>query len=560
MATLTIGEYRPDVSDLNGASTSLVLNVLPRSDGYGPMRGLSVFTDELAAQGRGVFFARNTDGSVLIFVGTQSRLYVLNNTTLKWKDVSKGGTDYPSLSADANWTFAQFNSVVVACQENTPPQAYTIGSSTAFGDLGGSPPQAAYVTVVNRFLVLSGLLSFPRRVQWSGLNAITTWTSGVTYSDYQDLPDGGNTKGVVGGELGIIVQSSSLRRMTFSPGADIIFQIDRIARDIGTAMPYSLVDANGTIAFYSTKGFVLVDGAGGIKPIGKERVDRTFLGVVDPANPQLVIGASKPGSNLIFWAYRTLLYNGAGFDKILAYDTVLDRWSPIDFEGQYLGSVARPGLTLENLDTIGSTDVVGAADNGSGLIRIEVGDTTGWTTGDIKTVASVEGTTEANGTWTITVVDGTHIDLQGSTFANTYTGSGYVAGSIDDMTVSLDEFSTATVDELGAIDSNGALGFFSGDTLEATVETAEQSAVDKRLFVRGYYPVTDAATVYASTGKRENMSATPVYSSEAVVNGSGFCPQRASARLARARLRFPASHVWTFVTGVVPDFGGEGRR
>ena len=82
------------------------------------------------------------------------------------------------------------------------PQAYNLTSSSAFADLGGSPPQAAYIGVINRFVVLGGLLNEPYRVQWSGLNAITTWTSGTSYSDYQDQPDGGIVRGISGGEQG----------------------------------------------------------------------------------------------------------------------------------------------------------------------------------------------------------------------------------------------------------------------------------------------------------------------------------------------------------------------
>src|SRR5690606_8890438 len=210
MAVLPFPDYRPDLSSINAGHTASVLNVLPRADGYGPFKGANVFTDTLPAPARGGFFARNADGSVTIFAGTADRLYQLDNTTLEWTDVSKSGSAYTALGSTANWTFAQFNSVVIACQANTVPQAFTLNSSSAFADLGGSPPQAAYVAVVNRFLVLSGLQSFPRRVQWSGLNAITTWTSGVTYSDSQDLPDGGNTSAVVGGEFGIIFQASAL--------------------------------------------------------------------------------------------------------------------------------------------------------------------------------------------------------------------------------------------------------------------------------------------------------------------------------------------------------------
>ena len=73
--------------------------------------------------------------------------------------------------------------------------------------------------------------------------------------------------------------------------------------------------------------------------------------------------------------------------------------------------------------------VSGAANNGSGLIRLTVNTTTGVKTGDAVFVSQVGGTTEANTTgtpWYITVVDGTHIDLQGSTFTNTYTSGGLI--------------------------------------------------------------------------------------------------------------------------------------
>lgn len=560
MATLGFGEYRPDVSSINQGHTDTVLNVLPRGDGYGPFLSHSVFTAAIAAQARGMFFARNSDGSITVFAGTSTRLYQLDNTTLTWVDVSKGGSAYTALSSSAIWTFAQFNSVVIACQANTVPQAFTLGSSSAFDDLGGSPPQAAYVAVVNRFVVLSGLQSYPRRVQWSGLNAITTWTSGVTYSDSQDLPDGGNTRGVVGGEFGVIFQDSAIRRMQFSPGADIIFQIDRLARDVGTAFPYSVVDADGVVFAHTTKGFMMIDGSGAMKPIGKERVDRTFADAVDDTTPHLCIGAPMPGSNVILWAYRSEDYTGTGFNKVLAYDSVLDRWSPIELEGWALASLAKPGLTLENLDTINSVAITGAANNGSGLVRLTVATTAGWTTGDYKTIASVGGTTEANGNWNITVVDGTHIDLQLSTYANAYTSGGYVAGSVDALTVSFDDISNATLGQLGKIDEDGFLGYFTGAALEATVETAEQSAVNRRTFVSGVYPLTDAVTVYGSIGRRENLQAAPTYSAEVAMNAEGRCPARVSTRFARARLRIPAGESWSFVTGVNPEFQDAGKR
>lgn len=64
-------------------------------------------------------------------------------------------------------------------------------------------------------------------------------------------------------------------------------------------------------------------------------------------------------------------------------------------------------------------------------VRLTVSSTTGMTTGDVRVVSGIVGTTEANGTWTITVIDATHIDLQGTTFANLYTSGGIVLGKWD---------------------------------------------------------------------------------------------------------------------------------
>lgn len=70
-----------------------------------------------------------------------------------------------------------------------------------------------------------------------------------------------------------------------------------------------------------------------------------------------------------------------------------------------------------------------AASNGSGLIRLTVNTTSGMITDQQVTVADVVGTTEANGNWTITVIDLTTIDLVGSAFANLYVSGGYVVNN-----------------------------------------------------------------------------------------------------------------------------------
>ena len=61
--------------------------------------------------------------------------------------------------------------------------------------------------------------------------------------------------------------------------------------------------------------------------------------------------------------------------------------------------------------------------NGSGLIRVTAA-SHGLSTGNKVYIKSVGGTTEANGGWIVTFVDSNNIDLQSSTFTNTYTSGG----------------------------------------------------------------------------------------------------------------------------------------
>jgi Salmonella virulence plasmid 65kDa B protein len=73
-----------------------------------------------------------------------------------------------------------------------------------------------------------------------------------------------------------------------------------------------------------------------------------------------------------------------------------------------------------------TAEVTGAAAGTNGVIRLTVNTTSQPTTNDTVNVSGVTGTTEANGTWPITVIDATHIELQGSTFVHAWISGGTV--------------------------------------------------------------------------------------------------------------------------------------
>jgi hypothetical protein len=80
------------------------------------------------------------------------------------------------------------------------------------------------------------------------------------------------------------------------------------------------------------------------------------------------------------------------------------------------------GVGLVN-DTL-LMNVTGAAAGNGGAVRLTVNSTNGVTSGDTIVVANVGGTVEANGNWTGTVIDPTHIELVGTVFVHAWTAGG----------------------------------------------------------------------------------------------------------------------------------------
>lgn len=492
MSALEFGQYAPDTLDLEGVTSQTISGVVPLARGYGPFASFQAFTQTVpGGVCRGYFFARNTDGSVTIFAASPTKLYKLNNTTFAWIDVSKGLAAYAAVNSNDQWQFAQFLNTVIAVQANIPPQAFNLNGGVTFLDLGGTPPQAAYVTIVGRFVVLSGLLNNAFRVQWSGLNQITIWDNLTAQSNFQDLPDGGIVRGVAGGEYGIIMQDASIRRMTYAPGSPVIFQIERIAENDGIYAPLSLIRAGDRVFFISPQGFKKIVSGGYPEQIGKERVDATFFKTVDSASPQLILGATDPRTTRVYWAFKSKQGISGQFDLVLLYDWVLDRFAILPLIGHYITSLAQPGITLEGLDAIAP------------------------------------------------------------------------GGSVDAMTQSLDSFPAAAQSALSAAGVTGMIGFFTGPSIEAILDTPEEGfpgdlAEGERILVSGVRPLTDCPNAQGSLFYRDDLQSSSAQTPEVALNLKKWFPFNKSTRYARARLRNPAASTWTFAAAVEPMVAPDG--
>jgi hypothetical protein len=352
---IPFAEWRPDMPAL-GPWAREALNVVPAEESYRPLPALAGVSGALAAACQGAAWFRAPGNSVRMFAGDASHLYLLSGAA--WTDVSRtsGGAYAPG--GDGQWRFAQFGNLAVALNGVDPPQKFDLAAGTNWTALGGAPPVASYLATVRDFLLMGRLGTTPQRIQWSGLNDCETWGSiPASQADFQDLPDGGNVTGLLGGEIGLVFQETSVRRLTYE-GSPTVFRIDKIANDLGCSVPGSVAGVLDLAFFVHKSGFHMVQGGQAVQPIGRGKVDRTFWAEFDETNQFRCSSAIDPVRGLYVLAYPA---NGSGGvpNRLMIYNWRAGRWShaAVDCELVF-GGISQQGYTLDQLDAFGALDAL----------------------------------------------------------------------------------------------------------------------------------------------------------------------------------------------------------
>lgn len=361
---IQFGGWEPDsvsvgATDANGAVLlEEARNVYPGQRGYQPMLALAATAQSaLPAPCRGMAIARDSDGSFTLYAGTATKLYKYDSSTNAWVDYTRSsGGDY-ALEPEDYWSFTQFGSLLIAVAPTDAPQKIDVDTAaTNFSALGGSPPNARHVTVIGDFVVLAGLTSNDRSVQWSSINDAEEWTAGTNLGDIQEFPDGGAVTGAKGGEFGWILQDTALRRMTFHQSSDIAFTFERIENEHGSPGGYSAVTAGGRLFWVDDDGFYAHDGQT-LTPIGAHRVDEWFRANSDVDRFYQIIGFHDPLGPRVMWAFYSAS-SSTYFDRLIIYDWSLNKWTYSNQAAQFWAVVALPAWTLEGLDVFGTLEDV----------------------------------------------------------------------------------------------------------------------------------------------------------------------------------------------------------
>lgn len=364
--------YAPDMPNYHDDSSDNIMNVIPRTPkSYGPLSSPAAFSAAaLNARCQGAYFGVDSAGNVNGFAGDATNLYQMTaaNST-SWSVVSKSAGAY-GLAANEQWTFGLYGQYVVATDFTDNVQGFLLGTDSKFSDLitTANPPKAKYLGTVKSFLVLGNTSdpvygAQPQRVWWSrngnprNFDDPTSATATQFETSYQDLlGNNGEIHGVIGNlgtADGAIFMEHAIWRMVFSGSPDV-FQFFLAEGVRGTEAPGSIAQLGAFVYYLGEDGFYVFDGTNS-KPIGVNRVDKTFFADLDQQYLGSISSAIDPINKLYIIGYPGAGHLGANCNKMLLYNWAIDRWSaaiPIPAGFEFIMRGLSFGYTLDQLYTI----------------------------------------------------------------------------------------------------------------------------------------------------------------------------------------------------------------
>lgn len=331
--TLKSLPWLPDIAENDFEGLVRASGVYPIANGYRPLGSLDSVTTALSGFAGGAAFI-GSDGTSALLAGNTDGLQ-------RWT-----GSAWASAFVAANtgkWQFAQFGDTAIGVYGGAPVAYNLIAGTGAL--LGGTPPNAKFITTAGNFVVIAGNAAANATVYWSGFNNAAQWTAGTNQSDNQPLPDGGKITGLAGNENYFLVfQRDAIHRFTYI-GVPGIFQRDKISTGVGCIAAGSIAQAGTQTFFLSERGFMVTDGQS-VNPIGSEAVDQTFLDAYQRSELENLSATVDPRK----YIYMASMPGTPG--RIWLYQYALQRWSDANLNIKAVFQAFTSNISLDALDAL----------------------------------------------------------------------------------------------------------------------------------------------------------------------------------------------------------------
>lgn len=350
---IKFGEWLPDLPELENPGALEAKNVFPlTAESYGAVQSLTNLGNALGArcQGGGTF--RGIDGTIVNLAFDATKAYLWDGSA--WDDITGSALSVSTLDMVS---LTQFGDTVIIVNGTDAPRKYTIGSGGTTAALGGSPPTGRFVITIGEQVQVGRIAAARNQVKWSAFNDAESWVVGTNGCDEQNLPEGGQIMGMVGGEFGVIFMERAIYRQTFI-GAPSVWRFDRMSDNLGCCAENSIATYEQTTCFLDWEGFYMIQGGQTIRPIGHQKINKFFWADVNRDYLHRVQGQMDPDGIAYTVCYPSLDSTDGTPDTMLVYNLLLDRWSRIEADVDYLLRF-RPdlGYDWDTIDTvIGDTD------------------------------------------------------------------------------------------------------------------------------------------------------------------------------------------------------------
>ena len=334
------GELKPDQPEHLQDGLLMADGVVAIANGYAPIGQFAAAANgNLGAVCLGAA-AYRTAGSNYIFAATPTKIRRYQNAG--FTDLKTGLTT----TAAIGMRFGIYGADMLATNGADPIQKFDPTSPSATTDLDASAPTARFLATVRGFVVAGYAAGDPLRIAWSDNGDPTEWTPGTGEAGFFEMADGGDVTGVVGGEYGLIFQENRIVRMSYTAD-DTIWQFDEISTDVGCVAPWSLATYGKISFFLSAKGLMACDGVT-VQAVGSEKVDRSFLTLVDRAYLDNMSAVVDPVNDL----YLIAVPSGNPTGSVFIYNYALQRFTTARFSQQRMFSSLSLGTGLEGLDAL----------------------------------------------------------------------------------------------------------------------------------------------------------------------------------------------------------------
>lgn len=202
-------------------------------------------------------------GTVVVYVGTSTKLYsatAANFQAGSFTDRTKSG-GYTASS----WSFAAWGNYHIATNKTDAVQVRDGTGSSAFADLGGSPPKAKIVVTQSNVVLLFNIndgTDKPSSWAASDVGSHTTWSGGDSVGATPILHRPGEiTAALAFRDYVLVFKRNSIYMMRYV-GAPIMWTVDLVDDTRGVTSPGSVCNCGEFVIFSGMHGVTIWDGSG----------------------------------------------------------------------------------------------------------------------------------------------------------------------------------------------------------------------------------------------------------------------------------------------------------